>query len=77
MTKASAEWQKTNGKPLRRLRPAADQVNRQAQHNLAIHYEQGRGGLAKNEREAARLYKLAADQGLIDAQSALNRLGRR
>jgi hypothetical protein len=26
-------------------------------------YEQGRGGLAKDECEAARLYKLAADPG--------------
>jgi TPR repeat protein len=38
-------------------------------------YEQGRG-LIKDVREAARLYKLAADQGNTDAQDALKRLER-
>jgi TPR repeat protein len=32
---------------------------------------QGRGGLAKDDREAARLYKLAADQGIADAEFML------
>jgi clan AA aspartic protease (TIGR02281 family) len=32
------------------------------------------GGLVKDEREAARLYKLAADQGNIAAQTALARI---
>jgi TPR repeat protein len=34
-----------------------------AQVSLGVFYEAGRGGLPKNDREAARLYKLAADQG--------------
>jgi TPR repeat protein len=38
---------------------------------LDFFYEQGRGGLAKDDREAARLYKLAADQGHL---LALDRL---
>jgi TPR repeat protein len=42
--------------------------------NLGIFYEQGRGGLPKDEREAARLYKLAADQGNASAQARLARL---
>jgi TPR repeat protein len=36
--------------------------------NLGIFYETGRGGLPKDEREAARLYKLAADEGEPMAQ---------
>jgi TPR repeat protein len=39
-----------------------------AQINLALLYEQGRGGLAKDDNEAARLYKLAADRGNAAAQ---------
>ena len=31
-------------------------------------YESGRGGLPKDDREAARLFKLAADQGYDRAQ---------
>jgi TPR repeat protein len=38
-------------------------------------YEVGRGGLLKNNREAARLYRLAADQGKADAQNDLRRMG--
>ena len=34
-------------------------------------YEQGRGGLPKNDQEAVRLYKLAADQGYAKAQRNL------
>ena len=47
---------------------AADQGHAGAQYNLGVFYDQGLGGLAKDEREAARLYKLAADQGLAAAQ---------
>jgi TPR repeat protein len=39
-----------------------------AQSNLGVFYRDGRGGLAKDDREAARLYKLAADKGNITAQ---------
>ena len=42
--------------------------NADAQTNLGISYAQGRGGLAKDDREAARLYKLAADQGNAGGQ---------
>jgi hypothetical protein len=35
---------------------------------------QGRGGLRKDDREAARLYKLAAAQGNAYAQAGLKRL---
>ena len=42
-----------------------------AQVNLGVFYENGRGGLPKDDREAARLYKLAADQGNARAQGNL------
>jgi TPR repeat protein len=41
-----------------------------AQTALGVFYQNGRGGLPKNDQEAARLYKLAADQG--DAFGQLN-----
>lgn len=37
-------------------------------------YSEGRGGLPKDEREAARLYKLAADQGNATAQVNLGEM---
>jgi TPR repeat protein len=42
-----------------------------AQFSLGVFYENGRGGLAKDDREAARLYKLAADRGFPQAQNNL------
>jgi len=39
-----------------------------AQYHLARFYAAGRDGLAKNEQEAVRFYKLAADQGNANAQ---------
>ena len=44
-------------------RAAADGGDADAQVNLGLLYETGRGGLPKDDREAARLYKLAADRG--------------
>jgi TPR repeat protein len=38
---------------------------------LGLFYADGRGGLPKDEREAARLYKLAAGQGHADGQANL------
>ena len=51
-----------------RYRLAAEQGDAWAQYQLGLFYEDGRGGLPKDEREAARLYKLAADQGNASAQ---------
>ena len=53
---------------------AADQGDAAGQNGLGLLYEQGRGGLPKDDREAARLYKLAADQGNAYAQAGLKRL---
>jgi TPR repeat protein len=39
-----------------------------AQNNLGVLYREGRGGLAKDDVEAARLFKLAASQGNVPAQ---------
>jgi len=47
---------------------AADQGLAAAQFHLGVFYQNGAGGLAKDEREAVRLYKLAAEQGDPDAQ---------
>jgi hypothetical protein len=58
------------GAPARTL-PAPDQGNAFAQYNLGINYRDGLGGLPKDDREAARLFKLAADQGNAMAQVAL------
>ena len=40
-----------------------------------VFYEHGRGGLPKDEREAARLYRLSAEQGNELAKQNLARLG--
>ncbi|WP_430649978.1 retroviral-like aspartic protease family protein [Bradyrhizobium tropiciagri] len=48
--------------------------NAQGQANLGAAYERGDGGLVKDEREAVRLYRLAADHGNRFAQAALARL---
>jgi TPR repeat protein len=56
---------------LPQLQRDARQGNAAAQHNLAVFYRDGRGGLAKNEVEAARLFKLAAAQGDVNAQVGL------
>jgi TPR repeat protein len=50
---------------------AADRGDATAQVQLGFFYENGRGGLPKDDREAARLYKLAADQGNATGQNNL------
>jgi TPR repeat protein len=45
--------------------------------NIGLFYKQGRGGLPKDDRQAARLYKLAADQRNAFAQVNLGFLPRR
>ena len=54
-------------------RLTADLGDAYAQRKLGWMYENGRG-VAKDEREAARLYKLAADQGNAYAQGNLGRM---
>jgi len=54
---------------------AAEQGYALAQNNLGVFYENGRGGLAKDEREAARLFRLSAEQGNELAKQNLARLG--
>ena len=46
----------------------------QAQVNLGIMYETGRGGLAKDDAKAAELYRKAADQGSAQGQKNLGYL---
>jgi TPR repeat protein len=49
----------------------ADQGGPPTQHNLGVFHEQEQGRLEKDERDAARLYQVAADMGLADAQCHL------
>ena len=49
------------------LRAKAEQGDVQAQYNLGIMYETGRGG-PQDEAEAVRWYRLAAEQGDAEAQ---------
>ena len=53
---------------------AANQGDAAAQYNLGVCYECGEG-VAKDIKEAVRLYKLAAAQGVAEAKQALKRLG--
>lgn len=46
---------------------AARDGHAKAQHNLAAIYEKGIPGIPKDEREAVRLFRLAADQGLAES----------
>jgi hypothetical protein len=55
-------------------RKAANQGDAAAQNNLGVMYENGRGGLAKDEVEAVRWYRKAADQGYSEAQVNLGRM---
>jgi TPR repeat protein len=57
------------------FRLAADRRNARAQLKLGLMYLDSRGGLPRDNKEAARLIKLAADQGDETAKQALIRLG--
>ena len=45
--------------------------NANAHANLGVLYENGRGWVPKDDREAARLFKLAADEGNASGQANL------
>ena len=55
---------------VRQLRRLAEQGNRQAQHDLAVMYANGRG-VPRDETEANRWYRKAAEQGDASAQSLI------
>ena len=52
---------------------AAEQGNSDAQHNLAVCYENGEG-VEMDEEEAVEWYQKAAEQGHSDAQTNLDKL---
>ena len=52
---------------LRELRPLAEQGDAVAQNYLGVMYYNGQG-VPQNYAEAVRLYRLAAEQGIADAQ---------
>lgn len=56
---------------VRRQQALADKGNPQAQTWMGYRYETGTGGIRQDEREAARLYRLAADKGFAQAQNNL------
>ena len=56
---------------VRLFRLSSDQGNANAQYNLGTMYLTGRGGLAKDDVEAARLFHLSAQAGLPNAQRNL------
>ncbi len=55
---------------LRLLRPLANEGNAIAQHNLGVSYYRGEG-VAQDEKEAEKWFRLAAEQGHAAAQSSL------
>ena len=50
---------------------AADQSLAEAQNNLGMMYEMGKGGLTQSNAKALELYQKAADQGFAKAQKNL------
>lgn len=60
---------------MRLLQLSVAQGNSEAQYTLGELYEEGRAGLAKDDAEAVRLFKLAADQGDNHALDALRERG--
>ncbi|EGZ28319.1 hypothetical protein PHYSODRAFT_309220 [Phytophthora sojae] len=57
-----------------RFSQAAEQGHRDAQFELGMFYEHGRGGCEPNDMEAATWYAKAADQGHTGAEASLGRL---
>ena len=66
-------WRPAEGRARGRapLQARRRQGKRRRPTQLGFFYDHGRGGLPKDDREAARLYKLAADQGNATAQKKL------
>lgn len=56
------------------LQQQARQGDARAQNDLGVFYRDARGGLSRNDAEAARLFKLSADQGNAIAQVNLGAL---
>lgn len=52
---------------LRELKPLAEQGNAVAQYGLGIMYDNGQG-VAEDDKEAVKWYRLAAEQGNVFAQ---------
>ena len=53
---------------------AAEQGDAEAQWNLAVMYANGKGGLNKDLKEAAKWYLRAAGQGVAEAQYNLGEM---
>ena len=59
---------------LKSLRQAAERGNAIAQFNLGTTYSRGKG-VAQDDEQAVFWYQKAAEQGHVDAQKALKKLG--
>ena len=60
------------------LRLAAKEGDREAQYQLGVMYENGKGtGIKKDYYEAAQMYQASAEQGYAKAQNALGNLYRK
>ena len=55
-------------------RNKAEQGDAEAQYNLGVNYDKGRGGVLQDHAEAAKWYLAAAEQGYTDAQYNLGSL---
>ena len=66
-----AAWQKGDyAAALKEWRPLAEQGSRDAQYNVALAYEEGKG-VPQNYAEAAKWIARAANQGQVEAQHDL------
>ncbi len=61
---------KADQKPIEELKAKAEAGDAESQVDLGLRYEQGKG-VAKDQAEAARWYRKAADQNLTKAQHNL------
>ena len=71
MCRAEAACRRTIARPRASTSSPPTREFADAQYNLGLCYAEGRGGLPYDDREAARLFKLAAAQGLAEAQRNL------
>ena len=70
---ARGEWRGADARDAVRWLGAAQQGSAPAQYNLALLYLRGTG-VERDEAEAARWMRSAADQGLVVAQEKLSRM---
>jgi TPR repeat protein len=73
---AARIWRRSNTGPRTGTSSSPQTRETQAGNGLGILYATGRGWLARDDREAVRLYKLAADRGSAGGQTNLGNMYR-